>query len=153
MQGTRPPVDEKLVETLAWHVNSVIRVLLVAGRQGAPAEGKIPFNPLYFNILRILGEGGPYRPSYIAERLCVPRTTMSTAVKALMRLGFIASSEDSQDKRATALSLTGEGNGVLAAILRQDLRNSKAMLEALDANEREAFVQALGKVALEINKE
>ena len=77
----------------------------------------------------------------------VPRTTISTAVKALARRGLIDTHPDAKDGRALSLTLSEEGHGVLAAILRQDRRNSAAMLEALDADERAAFVAAVGKVA------
>ncbi len=54
--------------------------------------------------------------------------------------------------RGKANQSTGdEGPDVLDAILRQDHRNAAAMLDALDIQEREAFVQALGKVVLGIN--
>ncbi len=137
---------ENLVEMLAGHVNGVIRALLVAGRRGAPAEGRIPFNPLYFNILRTLGAAGPCRPSFIAAHLSVPRTTISTAIKSAALRSLIEATPDKDDGRAMSLSLSSEGREVLDAILRQDLRNSAAMLEALAPDEREDFVRALEKV-------
>ncbi|MEL6921761.1 MAG: MarR family transcriptional regulator [Pseudomonadota bacterium] len=143
--------DETLIDELTGHVNLIIRALLVAGRKGAPAEGRIPFNPLYFNVLRILGANGPSRPSYLADALSVPRTTMSTATKALINRGLIQTSADSEDKRALSLSLTIAGEEVLDAILRQDRRNSEAMLDTLNCDEREAFVAAIGKVARGVN--
>lgn len=146
MQSESTDVSEELTRELARHVNGIIRALLVAGRRGPPAEGRIPFNPLYFNILRTLDADGPCRPSHVAERLMVPRTTVSTAMKALARRGLINAGPDAADGRALSLALTQEGRAVLAAILRQDRRNAAAMLEALDPGERAAFVAALGKV-------
>ncbi|MEM7546328.1 MAG: MarR family winged helix-turn-helix transcriptional regulator [Pseudomonadota bacterium] len=153
MKNDSSPIDDDLASALAGHVNGIIRALLVAGRQGAPAEGRIPFNPLYFNILRTLGADGPCRPSFIADRLAVPRTTMSTAIKALTRKKLITTSVDEADRRATALSLSAGGQSVLDAILRQDLRNATAMLTILDKEERAAFVAAIGKVATGISAE
>lgn len=152
MQENQDRIDDEHTDELAGHLNGIIRALLVAGRRGAPAEGRIPFNPLYFNILRVLKSDGPCRPSQVAEFLAVPRTTMSTAVKALTRKGLIIASKDQADGRAIALSLSDEGKEVLAAILRQDKRNSQAMLAALDSDEREAFVKAIGKIADKINR-
>ncbi|MEM9010779.1 MAG: MarR family transcriptional regulator [Pseudomonadota bacterium] len=139
--------DDARVEALAGHVNLIIRALLVAGRSGAPAEGRIPFNPLYFNMLRCLDREGAARPSRLADMLLVPRTTISTAVKALAGRGLVATAADRQDGRALSISLTEEGREILEAILRQDRRNAAAMLSALAEEERDAFVAALGKVA------
>ncbi len=138
-------------EELTGYVSLIIRALLVAGRNGAPAEGRIPFNPLYFHMLRILGDTGGTRPSAIADGLSVPRTTISTAVKALGKRGLVQTSADKTDGRALSVSLTQEGREVLDAILRQDTRNSAAMLATLDESERDAFVRALGKVARGLN--
>lgn len=136
---------------LAGHVNGVIRALLVAGRRGAPAEGRLPFNPLYFNVLRTIGAQGPCRPSYIADHLAVPRTTISTAIKTAALRSLIETAPDENDGRAMSLTLSKEGRDVVDAILRQDLRNSTAMLEALDPNERQDFVRALEKVVTGIS--
>lgn len=139
--------DDALVDELAGHVNLIIRALLVAGRQGAPAEGRLPFNPLYFNILRIVGREGPVRPSRIAGDLSVPRTTVSAAVKALAKRELLSTGADATDGRALAVRLTDQGTDVLDAILRQDRRNAAAMLRALDETERRTFVRAIGRVA------
>ena len=139
--------EKEAAKELATHLNMIIRALLVAHRNGAPAEGRIPFNPLYFNILRLLDRPGGVRPSQIAERLQVPRTTVSTALKALEGRGLVKSSPDAADGRAIAISLTADGRDILQAILRQDHRNATAMLDALDEAERNRFVATVGKVA------
>ncbi|WP_342077106.1 MarR family transcriptional regulator [Yoonia sp. SS1-5] len=138
--------DDRTKE-LGLYLNLIIRALLVAGKQGAPAEGLIPFNPLYFNMLRILQAEGRCRPSHLAEVLSVPRTTISTAVTSLVKRGIIQSEKDKDDGRAVVLSLTEQGSEVIAAIIRQDLRNAGAMLSALDDTEQKALLSALAKVS------
>ncbi|UWR22050.1 MarR family winged helix-turn-helix transcriptional regulator [Sulfitobacter sp. S190] len=139
--------DDPQIDALAGHINLIIRGFLVAGRAGAPAEGKLPFNPLYFNMLRLLGERSAMRPSQIADILHVPRTTVSTAVRALKGRGLVVVEADETDKRAIALGLSEEGVEVLSSIIRQDKRNAGAMLSVLSKPERDAFVSAMGKVA------
>ncbi|QBF29940.1 MarR family winged helix-turn-helix transcriptional regulator [Thalassococcus sp. S3] len=139
--------NETSADELAGYVNMIMRAMLVAGRSGAPAEGRLPFNPLYFNMLRVLSAEGGARPSRLAEILSVPRTTISTAVKALEKRGLLRSEPDSQDRRALSVGLTGEGEEVLAAILRQDRRNAAAMLASLEEEERAHFMRAMKKVA------
>ncbi|MGX9356649.1 MarR family winged helix-turn-helix transcriptional regulator [Roseobacteraceae bacterium S113] len=138
--------DDRTKE-LGLYLNLIIRALLVAGKQGAPAEGLIPFNPLYFNMLRILQAEGHCRPSQLADVLSVPRTTISTAVTSLVKRGIILSEKDKDDGRAVVLSLTEQGSEVIAAIIRQDLRNAGAMLSALDGTEQKALLSALAKVS------
>ena len=145
--------DEALADALADHVNLIVRALLVAGREGAPMEERLPFNPLYFNILRVLGREGALRPSRLADALTVPRTTISTAVKALAKRGLVATRADETDGRAMAVELTAQGRDVLEAILRQDKRNAAAMLAALGAEERDLFVRTIGKVAKAIGSD
>lgn len=139
-------LDERTKE-LGLYLNLIIRALLVAGKQGAPAEGLIPFNPLYFNILRILQAEGRCRPSHLADVLSVPRTTISTAITSLAKRGIIQSEKDKDDGRAVVLSLTEQGSEVIAAIVRQDLRNAAAMLSALEESEQKALLSTLAKVS------
>ena len=138
--------DDRKTE-LSLYLNLIIRSLLVAGKQGAPAEGLIPFNPLYFNMLRILQAEGQSRPSHLADVLSVPRTTISTAVTSLTKRGIIKSEKEENDGRAIALSLTPQGREIIAAIIRQDLRNAGAMLRALDDTEQKSLLSALAKVS------
>ncbi len=132
---------------LASAISGIIAALLVAGRSGAPAEGRIPFNPLYFHLLRRIDADGRVRPSVLADDLGVSRTTVSTALKALQGRGLLTTAPDPTDGRAHVAMLTDEGREVLQAIQRQDLRNAEAMLASLDEDERSAFVAAATKVA------
>ncbi len=143
--------DERTQE-LGHYLNLIIRALLVAGKAGAPAEGLIPFNPLYFNMLRILQAEGRCRPSHLADELSVPRTTISTAVTSLVKRGIVLSEKDPNDGRAVSLSLTSQGAEVIAAIIRQDLKNAAAMLGALDDQEQKSLLAALAKVADSLSK-
>lgn len=138
--------DERTL-ALMGHVNGIMRALLVAAKHGAPAEGQLPFNPLYFNILRVVAAKGTVRPSEIADVLRVSRTTISTAVKSLKTRGLLEAGADESDGRAVHLRLTPTGQETRDAILRQDIRNAAAMLATLDETERDAFVATMGRVA------
>ena len=136
------------MDRIARSVSEIIRALLVAGRKGAPAEGRLPFNPLYFHMLRQIRADGPRRPSDMADGLSVSRTTLSTAAKALTGRGLLGREPDPRDGRAHVLTLTAAGEEAVDAIIRQDRRNATAMLDSLgNSEERAAFVTALEKVA------
>ncbi len=134
-------------ERLARAISVLIRSLLVTGRKGAPAEGKIPFNPLYFHLLRHLNAQGPARPSVLANAFGVSKTTLSTAAKALESRGLLKKRPDPSDGRAHRLVLTKEGAEVVAAIERQDLRNSHAMLSSLAPDQIAPFLAAIERIA------
>ena len=139
-------------EELAKHISTIIKTLLVSGRQGAPAEGRLAFNPLHFQMLRIVGANQKTRPSDIAAELAVPRTTVSAAVKALQTKGLFETADDETDGRAITISLTENGNEVLAAIERQDKRNATAMLNSLSEQEQPKFLKAMSKIAEAIGR-
>lgn len=140
-------VGSRESERLARAISVLIRTLLVTGRKGAPAEGKIPFNPLYFHLLRYLNAQGPTRPSVLAGVFGVSKTTLSTAAKALEKRNLLEKEPDPDDGRAHRLVLKQEGAEVVAAIERQDLRNSHAMLNSLDPDQVEPFLAAMERIA------
>lgn len=139
--------DKKLANELAGHVGVLMKAFLVSERQGAPAEGKLPFNPLYFNLLKLLHVSGHAMPSEIAEKLIVPRTTVSTAIKALQKRQLLDTTPSESDGRSIDVFLTEAGTEAVEAILRQDLRNATAMLSCLDDNDRAHFVESFAKIA------
>ncbi|MEO1041194.1 MAG: MarR family transcriptional regulator [Pseudomonadota bacterium] len=136
---------------LARSVHLLIRSLLVAGRAGQPAEGKIPFNPLYFHLLGLLLENEAMRPSALASTLGVSRTTLSTASKALQARGLLAQSPDPADGRAQILRLTPDGLDVVQAIRRQDLRNMELLLAQVGPDQRSLVIEVLEQVAEKVS--
>lgn len=144
MGGSTPSKED--VERLAMAVHLLIRVFLVSGRAGAPAEGKIPFNPLYFHILAHLLREGPTRPSALAELLGTARTTLSTASKALKSRGLLSAEKDKMDGRAQVLDLTPEGREVAEAIQRQDKQNMTLLLGQFDASEQRQVVEMFERI-------
>ncbi len=140
------------VERLRKAVHLLIRALLVSGTGGAPAEGKIPFNPLYFHMLGMLSENKSMRPSSLAELLNVPRSTLSSASKALQARSLIAESADPEDGRAKVLRLTQDGKKVASAIKRQDEKNMKLMLGLVDAERRAIVLDVLDEISQLISR-
>jgi DNA-binding MarR family transcriptional regulator len=133
-------------EQLARVLHTLIHVFLVAERGGAPAEGKLKFNPLHFHILGRLAQLGPLRSSVLASGLGVRRSTLSSAADRLARLGMIARHDDPNDGRAVLFALTDLGRATADAIKRQDLRNATTLLAQLSEGERATFVPLMVKV-------
>jgi DNA-binding MarR family transcriptional regulator len=133
-------------EQLAQVLHTLIQVFLVAERSGAPAEGRLKFNPLHFHMLGKLATRGALRSSALAAALGVKRSTLSSAAERLASLGLLRRAEDPHDGRAVLFSLTAEGVATAEAIKRQDLRNAATLLDQLSMDERAAFVPLMVKV-------
>ncbi len=138
--------DKTDAEKLAAVLHTFIHVFLVAERSGAPAEGKLKFNPLHFHILGLLSKQGTLRSSALAEQLGVRRSTLSSAAERLVTLGLLTRDADPSDGRAVLFDLTQEGKATATAIARQDLRNATTLLDQLSPNDRAAFVPLMEKV-------
>ena len=123
---------------------------LVAGRHGAPGEGRLRYSPLDFQLLNRLADDGPLRPTALAEGLGVAKTTLGSALTRLERAGLTERVPDPADARARLARLTEEGRATVAAIRRQDERNADAMLAALPPDERAAFLRAMDRIAAAI---
>ena len=134
------------IERLRRVVHLLIRAFLVSGRAGSPAQGRMPFNPLYFHMLGHILENGPTRPSGLADALQVPKTTISTASKALQGRGLVEPLRDPDDGRAQLLALTKEGTETANAILHQDLANMGMLLAQLSDEEHDPLLDKLEKV-------
>ncbi|MGF1543887.1 MAG: MarR family winged helix-turn-helix transcriptional regulator [Parvularculaceae bacterium] len=139
-------------ERLAACVGAIVRTFLVEGRKGAPAEGRLRFNPLHFHLLGTLAEA-PRRPSDLADILGVPRTTLSTAAEKLARDGLIDKTPTAGDGRGVLLALTEAGRETARAIRRQDLRNAAAMLAPLTAAQRRAILPIMERVAAHLQSD
>ncbi len=139
----KPSQDE---ERVARAVGAIVQAFLIEGRRGAPAEGRLRFNPLHFHLLTALHDA-PRRPSDLAEALGVARTTLSTAAEKLARDGLLEKTRASDDGRGVTLTLTGDGRETAAAIERQNLRNAAAMIAPLNKTERRAIIPLLERVA------
>jgi DNA-binding MarR family transcriptional regulator len=78
-----------------------------------PHEGGATLErPAFIALMRIV-EGGPLRPSALADVLCIDLSTVSRQLTALESAGWIARERDPDDRRAYLLRATVEGEEVL----------------------------------------
>lgn len=101
-----------------------------------------------FSLLMSLNRPAPPRLTDLTELLGMDRTTLTAAVKVLERRGLMRQVQDSQDRRAKRLILTGEGEAVLIAALpvwRETQGRIEAALEALEPAVLRNGLDALGR--------
>jgi len=65
-----------------------------------------------FRVLAVVEEGGG-RASQLADRLAVAKPTITAAVDGLVERGYLKRSADSDDGRATKITLTAAGRKAL----------------------------------------
>ena len=70
-----------------------------------------------FSLLMPLNAPGPVSMGAIANLMGMDRTTLTAALKALERRGYVETGRDPKDRRARRLSLTDAGRAALAAAL------------------------------------
>jgi len=97
-------------------------------------------------VMANLGKFGAMTASGICRISHVEKTKVSRAVAALEAKGWLARTADPGDRRAEVLSLTGEGQGVFAALGGRALAYDRALRAELGSAEAEALDRALRRL-------
>jgi DNA-binding MarR family transcriptional regulator len=98
-------------------------------------------------VLAALAQSGPMRLSELATRVAVDASTASRQVQQLERAGLLDRVVDPDDRRASLLRLSGEGERVLA-VLRQARRALfERVLAGWTATEQRTFATLLARMA------
>jgi DNA-binding MarR family transcriptional regulator len=84
--------------------------------------------------------------SRLGSELGLTPGTISVRLDRLERAGLIARSRGPEDQRQTLIGLTKGARGVFEACVDDHLANSRDLVAALDADERELLAGLLGKL-------
>jgi DNA-binding MarR family transcriptional regulator len=96
---------------LCLHVQRAARAL---ARRFDEALRPVGLTNGQFSLLMSLNRPEPAGMGGVANLLAMDRTTLTAALKPLLRRGLVVIDPDSKDRRARVLSLTGAGRAVLA---------------------------------------
>ena len=96
---------------LCLHVQRAARAL---ARRFDEALRPVGLTNGQFSLLMSLNRPEPAGMGGVANLLAMDRTTLTAALKPLLRRGLLIIDPDSKDRRARVLSLTGAGRAVLA---------------------------------------
>ncbi|MBV8979302.1 MAG: MarR family transcriptional regulator [Acidimicrobiia bacterium] len=88
------------------HVRTLIRVARMLER----GAGDLSLPQL--RVLALVDEGGE-RASHLADRLAVAKPTITAVVDGLVDRGYVKRTADSDDRRATKITLTAAGRKAL----------------------------------------
>ena len=128
-------------------IRTILRAFTVDESRFPAAEGRIKYNPVDFQTLYFLSENPGCKNAELARFLGIASTSSQSVCDRLIQRGFVQRGASDTNLRAIALSLTEQGQSVVAAIRRQDLANCEHMLNALPANERHKFAAQITQIA------
>lgn len=121
--------DETLLESF-WEVARQVRQMSMQAL--APWD----ITPSHARALRVLTRQGEIRLSELSDHLHIAPRTATEVVDALQERGFVQRQADPDDRRATLVSLTDEGNRVSDAIRSTRAAEAERFFGTLSAADR-----------------
>jgi DNA-binding MarR family transcriptional regulator len=134
-------------ESLYEAVCMLLKILTVGEDVFAPAGGKIKYNGTDFQAIAFIGRNPGCMASDISQFLAVPATTTTSTLDRLVKLDLVSRTRPESNRRAVALSLTAQGEETFEAMVTHDMRSMKLMLEVLMPEERDAFIEQIGRIS------
>lgn len=110
-------------------------------------EAGFDMTPIQFAALDALRHNPGIDQAGLAQAIAKDRATTGAVADRLEQKGLVAREVSRRDRRARELTLTGEGEAVIAAMLPVVERLQQEILPGLDAAERRQFVALATKVA------
>lgn len=130
---------------LGWALGTLLRSYLeMAGRVVA----ELPGGTRAYQVLAIVSGSTCQNQAAIADRLGVNRTILTYLVDDLEAQGLVVRTPDPADRRARTISLTAQGQAVLAATAERLRHIEGHLLSGLSESEAESFRASLFQVAL-----
>lgn len=118
------------------------RVLVgVSARSLSEVEGTVTLSQ--FRTLVVLQAHGPTRLNQLATRLAVGPSTALRSVDRLIATGFVARTENAQDRREVVIALTDAGRTLVTEVTERRRAAIRAIVEAMPASQRHTLVEAL----------
>jgi DNA-binding MarR family transcriptional regulator len=103
--------------------------------------------PTQFAALATLHRHGPLSQNRLGRIAAMDSATIFGVVSRLLDRGLVATERDAQDARLSIVSLTPEGERLIASLLPMARRVTAETLAPLDAGERRLLSQLLERIA------
>ena len=98
-----------------------------------------------FSVLAVLhGSDEALTPTVIAQRTLVAKTSVTSALDSLERLGYVLRSQHPSSRRSTLVTLTPKGRAAAEAALHTLHRAEAEWMASLPPSRRESLVRLLG---------
>jgi len=112
--------------------------------QGEMGEGDL--TPRQYAVLLAVSQNEGLSQTHLVEKTGVDRSTLADIVRRMLKKGLLQRRRTKEDARAYAVKLTDEGSRVLKAADPLARKVDDKVLGALNATERERFLQDLNKI-------
>jgi len=124
---------------------TAVGLRLVIGRlaRSLRTHGSAGLTPSQISALATIEEFGPIRISDLATRELVSAPVTTRVVTSLEDLGQVKRTQDSHDKRACLVELTGNGRKVLRSLREERTLGLNERIEKLSKSEVEILKHAL----------
>jgi DNA-binding MarR family transcriptional regulator len=123
-------------------------VLLRSYREGiAPVLGDFPHGARGYQTLCEVVRADQPSQLALANRVGIDRTVMTYIIDELVAAGLVERRFNPADRRQRQIVATPDGRRAIAALCRRVSEAERAVLGALDAEERERFRRLLDKAA------
>jgi DNA-binding MarR family transcriptional regulator len=118
---------------------------ILASRRLWSSLGASRLTPTKLRAVDLLGESGGLRIRELAAGMAIDETSATRLVDRLEAIGVAVRTAASEDRRATVVVLTAQGERVLAEMARRRRAFFRDVLAALDPDEREELVRLTAK--------
>lgn len=137
------PID-KQVDALRVAIDKLTRRFKIA--ETASDDGP-KLNPIDLQAMFFIADHPNCTASEVSQHLGVAATTMSAVADRLVQHGLITRERVSSNRRIVSLALSGEGLRRVDAAVQTQSDHCRAMLSALEPDERIGFLTAIAKIA------
>ena len=144
---TKP--SKQQIDTLRLAIDRLMRRFKIA-EAGATAEGNRRLNPIDIQALLVIADHPGCTANAVGQHLGVVPTTTSALLDRLVRQGLVLRERVEKNRRIVHLSLPEAGRDRVKRIIETSNAHCRAMLEALEPEERARFVDAMTKIVSSI---
>jgi DNA-binding MarR family transcriptional regulator len=139
---TKP--TDKQVTALRNAIDKLVRRFKIAETAGDDA---LKLNPIDLQAMFFVAEHPNCTATEVSQYLGVAATTMSAVADRLVRQGLITRERVSSNRRIVSLALSEEGLRRVDTAVQTQNDHCRAMLSALESDERTCFLSAIVKIA------
>ena len=141
---SRPAIDTAMLDTLFGYQLRRAQARTFADFMRTMTEDRI--TPAQFGVLSLIDGNSGLNQSALAAALGIERSTMVAVISALEERQLVIRGESINDKRSYALSLTPQGEDILAQIRRKVDGHEKSITARLDDAEKAVLRELLKKI-------
>ncbi|MCC5996051.1 MAG: winged helix-turn-helix transcriptional regulator [Oceanicaulis sp.] len=118
----------------------------VSGQIARAYQARFGLSVPEWRVIAVLGEGAPRTAQGVCEATAMDKVTVSRAIRALDARGLVRRSPNADDRRASDVALTAEGEAIYAEVAPLALALETALLDGFSDGERDQLMALLAKL-------